>query len=45
MTILDAGIDALAGGSADLDRLAARFAPHARPQVVRPAAVEKRLPR
>jgi hypothetical protein len=45
MTILDADIDAHAGRSAELDPLAARFAPHAQPQVVRLAAVEKRLPR
>jgi hypothetical protein len=45
MTILDVDIDALAGGSGELDPLAARFAPHTQPHDVRLVAAEKLLPR
>jgi hypothetical protein len=45
MTIFDADVDACAGGSADLDPLAARFAPHTQPPAGRRVAVEKLLSR
>jgi hypothetical protein len=45
MTILDADIDVFAGGSAELDPLASRFAPHTQPPDGRPVAVEKLLSR